>query len=211
VKLWHTLRRETTGAWRSVRYDLDIHRAAKLAGAFTEEFEPAGPAGGAPSRLVPLAGVGLLLVGGAAGAVLAIGGGLSALGADNPLPFADRPAAAAPDGPGTAPQPGLTGAARPLTPGRPGSRTSPAPGPSATAHAPVPEASALPVTPEPSTSGEPTTPPTSSAPSPSGSGSPPSPAPSESERHEPDAEADGDAGSGPDDEYDPSGAPAPGR
>src|SRR5688572_4184897 len=65
MTLWHTLRQEASGAWRSVRYDLDSHRAAKLADAFTEEFEAPLHAP-EPSRMVPLAGVALLLAGGAA-------------------------------------------------------------------------------------------------------------------------------------------------
>jgi hypothetical protein len=89
VNLWHALRRECAGAWRSVRYDLATHRATKVAGAYTEEFRPSGPPVPAPSRLVPLTGVSLLLVGGAAGAFLAISGGLAALG-DPPGPPAAR-------------------------------------------------------------------------------------------------------------------------
>jgi hypothetical protein len=231
LKLWHALRRETAGAWRSVRYDLDVQRAAKLAGAFTEELRPAGSARGAaggPSRLVPLAGVALLLVGGAAGAVLAIGGGLSALGADNPLPFPGRPGLAGPDGPGTAPQPGMTGAGRPLTPHRPGSRTSPAPGqPAAPAAGPaLPEASSLPVSPAP-TGGS--ADPTPSDPGPSSEPPPASPSPSTTPSsgssdekgdgpsdgpHNPPGhgnEHHGGTGGGHGNEYDRSGGPTAGR
>jgi hypothetical protein len=124
--MWHTLRREMAGAWRSVRYDLDSHRAAKLAGAFTEEFEPSTHTGSGPSRLVPLTGVALLLAGGAAGAVLAINGGLSALGTDSPPPLADRPAAAATAGAAqqTAQAAAPVQPSRPGTPPRPDSRRS---------------------------------------------------------------------------------------
>src|SRR3712207_7611499 len=39
LNLWHALRRECNGAWRSVRYDLAPPRAARLAGAYTRSEE----------------------------------------------------------------------------------------------------------------------------------------------------------------------------
>jgi hypothetical protein len=126
MRLWHGLRREAAGAWRSLRYDLDLHRAAKLASAFTEEFAytddlDADPQHGRPgpsrrSRLLPLWGVGMLFVGGAAGAYLAIGGGLAALGTDR-YPFeADRPGMST-WSPHTQPQPGAPNRNQPMTTG----------------------------------------------------------------------------------------------
>jgi hypothetical protein len=148
VNLGHTLRREATGAWRSARYDLERHRAARVAGAFTEEFGPSPYRGAGRSRVVPLVGVTLLLVGGAAGAALAIGGGLAALGIDEAAPFGGRPR--------TASQAPLSesrrdvGTARPLTSRRTGVHTTPVPGAApAPAGAPVPEASTLPANPDP--------------------------------------------------------------
>ncbi|GIJ68669.1 hypothetical protein [Virgisporangium ochraceum] len=95
MNLWHALRRECAGAWRSVRYDLATHRSARLAGAYTEEFQPSDPPVPAPSRLVPLTGVTLLLIGGAAGAFLAISGGLAAIGEPGGPPAARDYAATA--------------------------------------------------------------------------------------------------------------------
>jgi hypothetical protein len=130
VGLRHTLRRELTGAWRSVRYDLDHHRAAKLADAFTEEFEPVAET--ERSRVVPLAGVALLLAGGAAGAFLAISGGLAALGTDDPPLAGDRPEAVVSAGPGGYPRAGATPTARRAAPRHRSTRRSPAPaGPNA--------------------------------------------------------------------------------
>jgi hypothetical protein len=126
VKLWHTLRRETSGACRSVRYDLDSHRAARLAGAFTKELEPSSRPD--RSRLVPFTGVTLLLASGAAGACLAISSGLSTLTADSPPLGAQPPLTAASDSPAPA-QPTVSGPppTRPVTPRRPGSRASAVP------------------------------------------------------------------------------------
>lgn len=167
MKLWHAFRRETLGAWRSVRYDLATHRAVKVAVAPTEEFQPTRPPVPGPSRAVPLTGMVLLLAGGAAGALLAIGSGLAALAPD-PGP-SERPAAAA-----TVPGVGF---------GRPAPATSPLgvaphrPGPaSATpsvvpaapvAPAPLPEATTAP-SPSPSASSVSST---SPSPSPSASAS----------------------------------------
>jgi len=168
VMLWHTLRREATGAWRSVRYDLDSHRAAKLAGAFTEELEPSGDPD--RSRLLPLTGVALLLAGGAAGAFLAISGGLAALSADQAPLAIDRPAAAS-AAPLDDPVVAASSGHRAGTPRRPGGRqvsaspagppglAGPAGPPAAVAGpagpAPVLEGSALPPSPSPSSSAHP--------------------------------------------------------
>jgi hypothetical protein len=150
VSLWHALHRECSGAWRSMRYDLAARRAIKLAGAFTEEFAPSGPPVPTPSRLVPLAGVALLLAGGAAGAFVAINGGLAAVNSDPPA--ASPPAAAAPE---TAPTYG-TGTATPGAPPsqappprRVGAYRSPEPGPvpAPAISPPVTEGSLLPTDP----------------------------------------------------------------
>jgi hypothetical protein len=127
VSLWHALHRECAGAWRSVRYDLATRRAARLAGAFTEEFAPSTPPVPTPSRIVPLTGVALLLAGGAAGAFVAINGGLAAVTDERPAPA--PPAAAAPDPTyGTATTTPSTAPSQP-TARRPGAYRSPVPGP----------------------------------------------------------------------------------
>jgi hypothetical protein len=120
VSLWPALRREAVGAWRSVRYDLDTRRAAKLASAFTEEFH-AAPDDSLSRRAIPLVGVALLLAGGVAGTFLAVSGGLSALGTDRELPAVHQPVAA-PGGPpvATAAANGTGSGARALAPGQPG-------------------------------------------------------------------------------------------
>jgi hypothetical protein len=168
VSLWHTLRRECTGAWRSVRYDLATHRAAKLAGAFTEEFAPSTPPVPTPSRFVPLTGVALLLAGGAAGALVAINGGLAAVTADD-QPAPSPPAAAAQD-----PTYG-SGATVPGTPPshpparRPGVNRTPEPGPvpAPVISIPITEGNVLPTVPSVEASSA------SSAPAPSTSESEP--------------------------------------
>jgi hypothetical protein len=185
LNLWHALRRECVGAWRSVRYDVHTHRATKLRGAFTEEFEPGRPRVPAQSRLIPVSGVALLLAGGTAGAFLAISGGLAALDTGTPPP--DRPAtvAAGPE-PVVSQAPGRT--PTPVTPHRAGARREP-----------VPSTSAVPVAPEPITERSP-------APTNSGeeqSSEPASPSPSASA-----SEADGDL---PDTEVPRSRAPRPRR
>ena len=166
--MWHALRRECTGAWRSVHYDLASRRAAKLAGAFTEEFAPSSPPVPTPSRLVPLAGVALLLAGGAAGAFVAISGGLAAVTADD-RPAACRPAAAAPDpgyGIGTT-TPSIPPSQPPAR--RPGVYRTPQPGPAPApaVTSPITEGSLLPTDPSGAASSE------SSAPAPSASESGP--------------------------------------
>ena len=165
MKLWHALRREVVGAWRSVRYDLDTHRAVRLAGAFTKEFEPSADA--PRSRLVPFTGVVLLLLGGGLGTALAVGAGMSALGSNQP-PVTDPPPVAAATGTAE-PQPArtvhTTGSGR----HRPAARPTAAP--SSPGVAPVPsrtpilEDTALPPSPSP-TGTEPSSPSTSTSPSP---------------------------------------------
>lgn len=132
VDLWQAIHREATGAWRSVRYDMDVRRAARrgdrratrrddpFADRPTYGNGPAADRSGFParSRIVPLAGVGVLLVGGAAGAFLAIAGGLAALGEDG-IPVADRPAAANGLSPAI-PRKSADETSRPRTPRRPG-------------------------------------------------------------------------------------------
>jgi hypothetical protein len=168
LNLWHALQRECSGAWRSVRYDLTTHRAARLAGAFTEEFEPGRAPVPSPSRLVPLTGVTLLLAGGAAGAFLAITGGMAAVGGPDKPPLArEYTATASPTT--TAAGSGSGGGAQPGTPRHAAAapRSSPTTGPTEPSPLPPPppvtEASKLPP---------------SSA---SASASPSSPAPSASE------------------------------
>jgi hypothetical protein len=144
--VWHTLRREYAGAWRSVRYDLASRRAAKLAVAFTEEFAPGTPPVPTPSRVVPLTGVALLLAGGAAGAFVAISGGLAAVDSAPPAPT--PPPAAAPAEPGT----GTTtpSAAPSQAPARrPGTNRTPGPGPipAPIVSVPISEGSVLPTSP----------------------------------------------------------------
>jgi serine/threonine-protein kinase len=144
-------------------------RAAKLAGAFTEEFAPSGPPVPTPSRLVPLTGVALLLAGGAAGVFVAINGGLAAVTADEPQP-SSPPAAAAAVPASTAPQ-----SAPPSTPPsqpparRPGAVRTPEPGPvpAPILSIPVTEGSVLPTNPSVEASS------TSPEPSPSASESDP--------------------------------------
>jgi hypothetical protein len=130
-----------------MRYDLAARRAVKLAGAFTEEFAPSGPPVPTPSRLVPLAGVALLLAGGAAGAFVAINGGLAAV---NPgPPAASRQAAAAPPAYGTGTvTPSAPGSQAP-PPRRVGAYRSPEPGPvpAPAISTPVTEGSVLPTEP----------------------------------------------------------------
>jgi hypothetical protein len=131
-----------------MRYDLAAHRAVKLAGAFTEEFAPSGPPVPTPSRLVPLAGVALLLAGGAAGAFVAINGGLAAV--DSGPPAAAPPAAAAPApayGTGTVTPSAPPSQAPP--PRRVGAYRSPEPGPvpAPAISEPVTEGSLLPTDP----------------------------------------------------------------
>jgi hypothetical protein len=140
LNLWHALRRECTGAWRSVRYDLATHRAARLAGAYTEEFQPGHPPVPTPSRLVPFTGVTLLLIGGAAGAFLAITGGMAAIGGPEGPPVARDHAATATAGPTTTADAAGGGDAGPGTPRRPAAapRTSPTPAPSTSLAAPPP-------------------------------------------------------------------------
>lgn len=155
MNLWHALRRECTGALRSVRYDLATHRAGKVAGAYTEEFQP-GPPVPTPSRLVPLTGVTLLLVGGAAGAFLAISGGVAALGGPEAPPRAQQYAAAASMSQSGADNPRsdatpvtprrAAGGARPSPTPTPGASTPPAPAPPPVIEgtSPVPSASVSP-------------------------------------------------------------------
>jgi len=145
VSLWHTLRREYAGAWRSVRYDLASRRAAKLAVAFTEEFAPGTPPMPAPSRLVPLTGVALLLAGGAAGAFVAINGGLAAVASKPPTA---TPPAAAPAAPGVGTTtPSAAPSAAPAR--RPGAYRTPGPGPipAPIVSVPITEGSAAPTSP----------------------------------------------------------------
>jgi len=145
VSLWHTLRREYAGAWRSVRYDLASRRAAKLAVAFTEEFAPGTPPMPAPSRLVPLTGVALLLAGGAAGAFVAINGGLAAVASKPPTA---TPPAAAPAAPGVGTTtPSAAPSAAPAR--RPGAYRTPGPGPipAPIVSVPITDGSAAPTSP----------------------------------------------------------------
>jgi hypothetical protein len=165
LNLWHALRRECSGAWRSVRYDLATNRAAKVAGglrgphreaswaglaeAFTEEFEPGRAPVPTPSRLVPLTGVTLLLAGGAAGAFLAITGGLAAVdGPDGSSPARQYAATASPTT--TAAATGNGGGASAGNPRRAAAapRTSLSPGPATlpppASPPPIVEASSLP-------------------------------------------------------------------
>jgi hypothetical protein len=149
VSLWDALHRECSGAWRSVRYDMATRRAAKLAGAFTEEFAPSGPPVPTPSRLVPLTGVALLLAGGAAGVFVAISGGLAAVTTDEPQP-SSAPAAAAPAPTSAAPNGNPSGAAPSQPPPRrPGAARTPEPGPvpAPILSIPVTEGSVLPTDP----------------------------------------------------------------
>jgi hypothetical protein len=133
LNLWQALRRECTGAWRSVRYDLATNRAAKVAGAYTEEFRPSGPPVPAPSRLVPLTGVTLLLAGGAAGAFLAISGGIAAIGGPAGPPPPRGQAATAPADPVAADGTPVSGAGGgPVTPRRAAGTTRPSPTPEPT-------------------------------------------------------------------------------
>src|SRR4051812_1219155 len=90
MNMWNAVHREMSGAWHSLRYDLDLHRAAKLASAYTEELNPPEAVASARTRAVARWGVGMLFVGGAAGAYLAIGGGLAALGTDQAWFEADQ-------------------------------------------------------------------------------------------------------------------------
>lgn len=147
MSLWHAMHRECTGAWRSVRYDLATRRAAKLAGAFTEEFAPSGPPVPTPSRLVPLTGVALLLAGGAAGVFVAINGGLAAVTAEDPQPSSPPAVAAAAPAPASVAPPSTPPSRPPAR--RPGAVRTPEPGP-APAPAlsiPVTEGSVLPTGP----------------------------------------------------------------
>jgi hypothetical protein len=158
--------REAAGVWRSMRYDLDAHRAARLGSAFTREIEP--PDGGSRSRLVPLTGVALLVAGGAAGAVLAVSGGLAALGTDTaPLANQGAPATTTTQ---VADQPQVDAsqttrpeaARRPVARPEPASRNSVLTAPTESEQ-PLPEATDAPPspsvspTPEPSASAEPST------------------------------------------------------
>lgn len=139
LNLWHALRQECAGAWRSARYDLASHRATKLGGAFTEEFEPTAPSVRPPSRVVPLTGVTLLLAGGAAGAFLAISGGLAAVGDPEGPSLAQGYAATATAPAGTAAAAGTGGGATPVTPRLPAApRPSQSPAPGATTPPPPP-------------------------------------------------------------------------
>jgi hypothetical protein len=165
LNLWHALRRECSGAWRSVRYDLATNKAAKLAGAFTEEFQPSRPPAPARSRLVPLTGVTLLLAGGAAGAFLAISGGLAAVGAPDRSPLArDQVATATTGATTTAAAGGSGGGASPAATRHAAAapRTSPTPGPQIAGDpeipapvppAPIVEASSLPPSSAPASAG----------------------------------------------------------
>jgi hypothetical protein len=129
LNLWHALRRECTGAWRSVRYDLATHRATKVAGAYTEEFQPGGPPVPTPSRMVPLTGVTLLLAGGAAGAFLAISGGMAAIGGPDTPALAQEYAAAASTAPVASETSGSGAGTNPVTPRRAAGTTRPSPTP----------------------------------------------------------------------------------
>jgi hypothetical protein len=130
VGLWHTVRREVAGAWRSARYDVDRvvgqHRAVRLRHAETKELTPRE----FPRRRYRMAstgGVVLLVAGGAAGTYLAVASSLSALRAPvDP----DAPPIAAPAQPSSpiefgTPSPGPE-PKRPVA-GRPGRRPAPAP------------------------------------------------------------------------------------
>ena len=178
MNLWQALRRECTGAWRSVRYDLATNRAAKVAGAYTEEFRPSGPPVPVPSRLVPLTGVTLLLAGGAAGAFLAISGGIAALGDPAGPPLTRDQAATAPANPVAADQTPVSGTGGgQVTPRRAAgtSRPSTTPEPSGPPAPPPPppvvegtsSASSGPA--DPSSSASASSPPPSTSPSPSAS------------------------------------------
>lgn len=162
MNLWHALRRECGGAWRSVRYDLATHRSARLAGAYTEEFQPSDPPVPTPSRLVPLTGVTLLLIGGAAGAFLAISGGLAALGEPGGPPAARDYAATASTAPAVGKNAGAGGGASPAPARRAAAdpRPSPTPTPSTPVATPPP-----PVTEGTSSSAPPSAGPSSPAPS----------------------------------------------
>jgi hypothetical protein len=105
VGLWHTVRREVAGAWRSARYDvlrqIGVYRAAKLLTAETTELARADLIGyrhrqrsgvRSPQRVVATTGVALLVAGGAAGTYLAVAGGLAALTADPLAPTVAAPA-----------------------------------------------------------------------------------------------------------------------
>jgi hypothetical protein len=164
LNVWHTLRRECSGAWRSVRYDLATHRAARLSGALTEEFAPSSPPVPTPSRLVPLTGVTLLLAGGAAGAFLAISGGLAAL--DTGPPPAEQAVAAVPARESTGAV-GPTTPASPVGPHRAATRRTPSPGtpPTSVSSPPITESSELPTSPSADESSAPAS--ASASPSPS--------------------------------------------
>ena len=142
---WNIVRRETAGAWRSVRYDLDRRAEARPAA------RPARADGGA-RRLVGAAGVGLLVAGGLAGTYFTVAGGLGLLGADTALlgpgPGAAPPAVALASGTPESAQP-HPAPPRPARSGRPagrrvaGSATS-RPGPAAVVAAPATDVPSVP-------------------------------------------------------------------
>jgi hypothetical protein len=88
VTLWHTLRHEVVGAWRSVRYDVrppgdgDRHEPDDHAYLDAEIDVRALSGNETGRRLVTASGVVLLVAGGAAGTYLAVAGGLGSLMTD---------------------------------------------------------------------------------------------------------------------------------
>jgi hypothetical protein len=89
VTLWHTLGREISGAWRSVRYDVRNRRDTYAGNEWAHISRL--PAEETSRRIVTASGVVLLIAGGAAGTYLAVAGGLGALltdPADNATPQA---------------------------------------------------------------------------------------------------------------------------
>jgi hypothetical protein len=130
VGLWHTVRREVAGAWRSARYDVDRavgrHRATRLRHAETTELSPRD----LPRRRYRIAstgGVVLLVAGGAAGTYLAVAGSLTALRTPVDVDAAPVAAPVEPSSPIEIHPPAPAPAPKRVMAGRPGRRPAPAP------------------------------------------------------------------------------------
>ncbi|GGM80615.1 hypothetical protein ACFFX1_48760 [Dactylosporangium sucinum] len=172
MALWHKVRRELAGAWRSARYDVTRHRRrrlmVRLAGAETAEFGPRGHRGlhvakRPPRRIAAGAGVALLVAGGAAGTYLAVAGSLTALRPGPAQPPAAQPAAPAP-ATATVPVPRTNPLPNPTQPRPQVRRTTPK---QVIALPPIGQPQPVPTTNEPESTLTPSPSPSESSPSPS--------------------------------------------